>query len=380
DTLDENTSYTITVAGIKDASSNCITDSTNTFTTAQELPVNSVTKTSVSSEEDGGTTQIELLINMEIEALPAVEVAMSESGAAEPAATADADCVASGDDTLCTVTVSGVAGCATPTDYEVTLSAEGYEDYVIHFNSADNEFEEATTVSDNDCWIQDHSAGDADNEFDWSASGGNLVMTMDNLGTGSHDIYYDQPFADSKEGAFVVYISDLETPATNGTNFDLVMVQATNSQFDGLNGIVSGYNGLADPAYSGWGSVYEGGNGYQWGIPLETGDLNDIADVYDGYYICMTAYDDLLTTYISTDGDNYYKLTEDNMRCDTGTSCNIDQIDSRSIADWDDLRLSIQVGSDNGAGDGTLTAKFGFARFRTSNLNGSMADCPRMNR
>ena len=92
----------------------------------------------------------------------------------------------------------------------------------------------------------------------------------------------------------------------------------------------------------------------------------------------MTAYNNLLTTYISTDGENYYKITEDNMRCDSGSSCNIDQIDSRSIANWDDLRLSIQVGSDNEAGDGSFTAKFGFARFKTSNLNGSMADCPRM--
>ena len=100
----------------------------------------------------------------------------------------------------------------------------------------------------------------------------------------------------------------------------------------------------------------------------------------EDFYVCQTAYSNALTTYLSTDGENYIKLNETNMQCaDGSSSCDLDEIDSRSISTWDDARLSIQLGSTNNDGNG-FSANFGFARFKTSNLNGTMADCPRMTR
>jgi len=292
------------------------------------------------------------------------------------------DCTMNGGRTSCTVTISSVEGCDTPTDYQVILSMTGYEDYETYFNSADNEFEDADTVDSNDCWIQDYGDGDA-SDYEFSATGDNLRLKVLDAGTGDDErnIYYDLVISSEKEGAFAVHVDSLDTLATSGSVIDLILVQMTPSDFDGLNGIMAGYNG--NVPLTGWNSVYleNTGDEFIFGLPDSSGDLGDTEDTYEDFYICQTSYSNKLTTYISIDGENYIKLTEDNMECPGATtSCDLDQIDSRSISTWDDIRLSLQVGSTNSAGDGSFYADFGFARFRTSNLNGSMADCPRMTR
>lgn len=374
--LDQNSSYTLTVSGVKDSSNTCIADATGTFTTSGTVPISSVAKTSITSTSGGS---IDLTFNFSSAIPSGVTPSVSVSSETDATVTAGT-CTLDGGRTSCTSTISDVAGCNTPTDYTATLSMTGYENYETSFNSADNEFETAATVSSNTCWTKDNLPATPLTDFTWEATGGKLVLAVANLSS-EHNIYYDQPFASSKAGAFAVHVSSLGTLATSGSVFDLILVQATNSEFDGLNGIISGYNGLISPSYTGWLSVYNATSviDYKFGAPSASGDLSDIIDMTDGFYVCQTAYNNLLTTYISTDGENYIKLTDTNMECANGaSSCGLAEIDSRSISTWANLRLSIQLGSNYSGGDNAFSASFGFARFKTSNLNGSMADCPRM--
>jgi hypothetical protein len=371
DELDASASYTVTVAGVTDSTGDCIADTTETFSTSKEDPVTSVTKTTI-TDEDGGAIDVTFNFSDAISSsiTPKVEVESDDDSSVSAG-----DCTMNGGRTSCTVTISLVAGCDTPYDYKITLSMTGYEDYVMYFNSGDNEFEDADTVDDNDCWIQDYGDGDA-GDYDFSATGGNLRLKVLDAGTGDDErnIYYDLDISESKEGAFAVHVDSLDTLPISGSVIDLILVQMTPSDFDGLNGIMAGYNG--NVPLTGWNSVYleNTGDDFIFGLPDSSGDLGDTEDTYEDFYICQTSYSNTLTTYISTDGENYIKLTEDNMECPgASTSCDLDQIDSRSVSSWDDIRLSIQVGSTNSAGDGSFYADFGFARFRTANLNGSMA-------
>lgn len=382
DTLSENTTYTVTVSGVTDSTETCVDDTTATFTTAGTNTVSSVEKTSITSTS-GGSVDISFNFSAAVSSSITPSVSVSSENDTDSTVSAG-DCTMNEARTSCTVTISGVDGCDDATDYYVTLSMTGFEDYKTFFNSADNEFETSATVDSNDCWERDQLPSSASSSYySWSASDGNLVLAVSSLSE-ERDIYYDYAFNDTTAGAFAVYVSDLDTIATTGSVLDLIFVQATNSDFDGLNGIMAGYDGVASTSYTGWFSAYQAGSSdttYRFGIPDSSGDLSDTENLYEGFYVCQTAYNSLLTTYISTDGENYIKLSESNMECSDGsTSCQLSEIDSRSISSWSDLRLSLQLGSNYAAGDNSFSARFGFARFKTSNLNGTMADCPRMTR
>lgn len=382
DALDEDSEYILTVNGVKDSSNICIADASGTFTTSKAMPIESVTKTSIIST-NGGSVNVTFNFSSAIPSGITPEVDVTSISDDDPIPSAG-NCDMAGDRESCTTEISNVAGCNDPRDYTMTLSMEGYENYETFFNSADNEFENAATVATNDCWEKFQVGSEGD--YDWSATGDNLRLAIDNIATDTLQVFYEQPFSSDQSGAFAVHIDSMSTLPSSGDALEEKSAGVMAATLDGNDvagwnsvnvGFVGGYN------YTGLFTSYTNtaGSTPKNGIPTDSGDLSDTIDNTSDIYICMTSSNNVLTSYVSTDGGNYVKLTEDNMECLNGSNdCALSEIDARSISDWDNLRLSIWLTSKENTGDRSFWTQFGFARFKTSNLDGSMADCPRMTR
>lgn len=384
DTLDANASYTVTLTGAKDSDGNAIAPTSLTFTTTGASPISPATpttKASITPTSAGATNTTFNFGSALASGLTPVVTISSSSDVTVEAGT----CTLNADRTACTTAFSDLTGCETPTDYLVTLSMSGYDDYSFIFNSADNEFDDAdNNPLTNTCWedFQTGSAGD----YVWTTSNGNLHLIANNV-AGTRQIYFEQPFTDDKTGAFTVHLVSMGTlptdPQSGENKFAGVMAEGLNTNgidIDTINSVNFGIiGGTTD--YTGLFTSYIASRGDEplHTLPTASGDLSAYRGKVSDVYICMTAYNGILTSYVSDDGVNFIKLTDDNMQCATeGVDCQLSAIDSRSTATWNNLRLSIWVQSDMSSGDNSFEAQFGFARFRTENLNGSMADCPHL--
>ncbi len=256
-----------------------------------------------------------------------------------------------GDDrTTYSCTVSGVAGCTTVSDYSVSVN-----DYTDRFNSADDEFDNNSTL--NSCWVE--------------------VLNMINVGTAniaagtlnyelpwpSGSITYYKNISSVTDIAVLTYFASVVCPTGNGQ---------MKPNIDAGFGLTGGTRVLFDVCSS-W-SIESSVQNPAPGAVVGTADLYSVVGSSPPLYICFVRHDALIKMYLRSTGDSYTQLTSSNT---TGGGWNVEALLSEIDASSVD-KFSLPGGNGGDGYDGTtLTGGYGYVRFKTTGITGeSSADCP----
>lgn len=373
DNLEFSSSYTMAASGIKAADSSDVVAASATFTTAAMPNISSFTKTSAGPGAAVTITATFIFdTSVDDDITPDVQISST--------AMADLSIGTCGftdtERTTYACPVNNMKGCdqgdttppyiIRPADYTLELSIDSTQLFSRSFNNQDDEFDNEETLAH--CWMPDYPAG-----VNASLDGlGNVVFTftLPNVSgdlTGYYNSTRTQALIAFGDMATSFYLSENDYIAPSDSTFLDAHTAFGNSSLDGLD-ILNG-------------SFWEAGSRYNIWFS-STMDFANVATSTDSilagwkapFYTCFVASGGTIKTFISTDGISYSQLTSGNMQC--SGACYISTITEYPTSGWQtisNLELGASVGSDL-----TYAPKFGYVRYRTSNITGASADCPEL--
>ncbi len=384
--LEIGSSYTVTVTGLLNEDGVTIPDQTAAFTTTSTISVSSITKTSVTADEDGdGAIEFYFTFNSAVPAGVTPTVAVTASGdpiglAASVSKTISTDtCTFNASRTICGVNITGLDSCLTWQDYLVTVSGAGITTYATYFNSSDDEFDSSATLDGNLCWIAWEDkiiSGDTIADYGEVADG-KLTITL--AGDTYQNLHYYKTIdqTGSAEDFAVSYALSTLTVPSSGSGTAIFEPQIQPSSGNGYDQITIGYvngDGLDFPSVLIMANSDDDANSCVVAASAGT-DIQAIRDEGAPLYLCLVRYNGVLAQYLSGDGETWTQFAAADFEVISGDcTSSADAIENNS-ADFDPAEVTITV--DNNVSGSTAVFSLDYVRFRASGITGtSSADCP----
>ena len=92
-------------------------------------------------------------------------------------------------------------------------------------------------------------------------------------------------------------------------------------------------------------------------------------------YYCLVRKDNVVTTYVSTDGLTFTAAGTGNMECAEGSSCTVSDSTSYSLTP---SALTFFVCSENDVEGEETSFTYRYMRFNVTDIEGSASDCPEL--
>lgn len=357
--LSSNTGYTASVSSLSG-----VTDNSAAFTSVPSATLTSKTEVTTTAAGSGSVT-LRFTFSSAPSETPAVSVAEASASVNADISGKDlsgGNCTAASGDTTGTIfdcTVTGLAGCATFTDYTATVSVGGARAGTAGFNSADDEFTSGDTLT-NSCWSPISNGGSI------AISEGNMVLTTPGSAVPAVLCFKTKP-GDYAISSYLYSTVDSTANDVAGAEFGLAEI---------------GQGGDSLVFFSGYQLQASEGNIWMLGVP---GGVNiRIAGDLSGYFthiaplrMCMVIYNGIVKSYINFDDISasspaWTALTTDNMQC-TDQDCTVSDYTEYAVSNLTGPALQWSIANLSNA---EQVVKYGYARFKTTGIDGTSASCP----
>lgn len=310
------------------------------------VTVTGVTKTSVTTPQDGaGAVDVTFLLSSALSETAAPSITITGGASA-------GTCSVSADRTAVTCSVTGLSGCATFTDYAVTITG-GLTEYSFMFNSADDEFTAGDTVT-NDCYALQENA---------SISDGKLLLSAGGAPAAAAKIMPDV----KPDLLAVTYLSAFSSVLDhNASGFAF----SNPPDWGPLAGLMSIYVFSQTGPDPKWAEIEQSGGEVSFST-MDTDIWPAAAQKGTELYWCLVHKSGEVDLYLSTDGASYTHVEPANMICGVDKTCIISGIPT---ADWPSMVVGmIDTGIDSAPNNSTST--YDFVRFDSSPSESPENDC-----
>ena len=340
-------------------------------------PVSSFAMKSVVALEAGN--KVEAKFNFESEVpqsmSPDVNVVTTASGVSGDASVGA--CEFNPERTAYICSVDGLKGCTDPTDYTLNLSGAGFTSFTSVINSADDEFDWPSGVSVEDmisnrgdkCWIGGWQFGE--------------VAVLPTLSTfrvrfPANNIHGICDLVKNFVGDFAlgVYIRTNTSPADGGIGRISIYMDTT---FPSNSGMIFSSGKVVDDDdrwQIGYWDLARGINAIA--VPERTGKFGPIATHTAPFYVCMVKHQGQTKVYITAEsGGPYEQIVDRELSCyrGYGNCSNPREIFNQDVSSWEETHVRIRFEEYT---DSDWLSEIGWVRFRNTGLQGTAADCPRL--
>jgi len=382
--LSAGTGYTICLTGeIIFADGSAFTPVQFSFTTAganSNLSVTSFSKSSNIYMADGeGSVNLIFTFDGDASALsPSVRV---NEGSEDYS---DVSCAfQSGSTTIYQCDVGAVAGCSRFVDYSAYLTGTGINSYRISFNSADYEGDTSDSYSETAaaaCWDMEMVSDNTHSvtpQIPDDESGLWVSITGGFVGSDAVSFSLVRDIGELTDFAYSAYYQTVNPVAYSSLSGDLSQIGhciSDSGDFDGICPTLETRN-EAGEQIDGWSIEATVGGTDEPMVPKNSGSFSSISSgYYSPMYICMVSKDNIVTTYISSDGETYTQATVDNMECAVGNAgCNVSDVINYDSSSFSEIFTLVMENSAEGE---VMTATLGYLRFNVTDIEGSASDCP----